>query len=455
MNTRTRFDLSLTILLPLIIAGGAVFALVVTHLVMAPQAVSSTAEGNQLFWMATNVGVCTFIASAIAVRWLLGPMQDFLKKSTKLEVLVPIQPSDETKGTSQPELTHFGNIMAQVTQVLDKLEAQALFPNIVGQSKAMRGVLSQTLKVAPTDATVLLLGESGTGKELFARAIHDHSKRASGPFIAINCAAIPDGLLESELFGHEKGAFTGADARRMGKFEQADGGTLFLDEIGDMPLDTQAKILRAMETGQCERVGGNSPVRFNVRFIAATNRDLSQMMEEKKFREDLYHRLNVFPLQLPPLRARQEDIPLLATRFLDEAGEGCEISSEALQTLMAAPWGGNVRELKNSLARAAVLCGNTCITPAHLSVRIESQNQDIAFQQVESRGLDNWLGDMEKAAIISALTRSGGVQVRAAEILGIKERSLWHRVKKYEVDPTALRGDAASFLAKKASKIEE
>ena len=245
--------------------------------------------------------------------------------------------------------------------------------------------------------------------------------------MAVNCAAIPEGLLESELFGHEKGAFTGAAARKIGKFEQASGGTLFLDEIGDMAVQTQAKILRVLETRQCDRVGGNRPVCIDVRIVAATHRDLPAMIRQGTFREDLFHRLNVFPIHLPALRDRREDIPLLAERFLDAIRPGARLSVEALQRLLAHDWPGNVRELKNTVERAAVLTGESEIRPEHLPGLTGMGPVEVQGSG-EAVDLDARLEAYEKSMIEAALSRTGGVQARAAALLGIKERSLWHRV---------------------------
>ncbi len=336
-------------------------------------------------------------------------------------------------------------VFDQVTELLSKVEARQLFPDIIGQSKVMRGVLNQIVKVAPKDSTVLITGETGTGKELIARSIHQHSKRQDYPFVAINCAAIPEGLLESELFGHEKGAFTGANTKKPGKFELADRGTLFLDEIGDMPLETQAKVLRAIEENTIERVGAIKPIKVNVRFIAATNRNLEKMVESSLFRQDLYYRLNVFSILLPPLRQRREDIPLFAEKFLNEMGKDLHISSEALQLLMANDWPGNVRELRNALESAAVLAENR-ILPANLPVSID-RGRRISGSAMHSKkspsethgsgndsNLDMRIKNFERSSIVDALRQSGGVQIKAAMILGIKERSLWHRIKKYQIN---------------------
>ncbi|MDR1305633.1 MAG: sigma-54 dependent transcriptional regulator, partial [Verrucomicrobiales bacterium] len=242
---------------------------------------------------------------------------------------------------------------------------------IIGSSPAMQQIYKLIGQVAPTDATVLVTGESGTGKELVAHAIHANSKRDRALFMAINCAAIPENLLESELFGHEKGAFTGALAQRLGRFEQCDGGTLFLDEIGEMPLGVQAKLLRVLQDGEVLRVGGRQPVRVSVRIIAATNRDLGAAARNKEFREDLFYRLNVFSINLPPLRMRSGDISGLVTFFMNKwrtrnHGGPVKISADALAVLTAYHWPGNVRELENSIQRAAILAGGDTITPKDL-----------------------------------------------------------------------------------------
>ncbi len=324
--------------------------------------------------------------------------------------------------------------------MLSKVEARELFPEIIGQSKVMRGIFSQILKVAPTDATVLITGESGTGKELVAQSIYQHSLRKEGPFIKLNCVAIPEGLLESELFGHEKGSFTGATTQKRGKFELAHGGTILLDEIGDMPLTTQAKLLRVLQEKEFERVGGTKPIRVDIRIIASTNKNLMKLVQEGRFREDLFYRLNVFALHLPPLRDRRDDVPSLAQNFVETAPKPAEISPGALQTLMGFNWPGNVRELKNVIERAAVMAENGVIEPQHLPVQVSGGLVGQAMQEVsEQANLDDRLAEIEKRLIIDALMRADGVQVKAAQILGIKERSLWHRVKKYEIDVTTIK----------------
>jgi formate hydrogenlyase transcriptional activator len=243
----------------------------------------------------------------------------------------------------------------------EEIDHSSMFEEIVGSSDVIRNILKQVAKVAPSDSTVLVLGETGTGKELIARAIHKRSKRSSRAFITVNCAAIPTSLIASELFGHEKGAFTGAMQRRLGRFELADGGTIFLDEIGDLPAETQVALLRVLQEGEIERVGGSQSISVDVRVLAATNRDLKAAMAAGTFRQDLFYRLNVFPLQIPSLRERMEDIPLLVTylieRYAKKAGKQIRnIQKETLELFQAYDWPGNIRELQNVIQRAIVLC---------------------------------------------------------------------------------------------------
>ena len=245
---------------------------------------------------------------------------------------------------------------------------QEVFEGIVGRSAALRKVLDQVQTVAPTDSTVLIEGETGTGKELVARAIHAHSLRRAGAFVKMNCAAIPRELLESEIFGHEKGAFTGAVARKIGRFESADGGTLFMDEIGDMPLDLQAKLLRVLQEQEFERVGGTITQRVNVRIVAATNQDLDRLVSEKQFRSDLFYRLNVFPVLIPPLRDRRDDIPLLVAHFVSTYAQRMnkhieKIPSDAMEALLDHEWPGNIRELQNFVERSVILTTGRILNP--------------------------------------------------------------------------------------------
>lgn len=312
------------------------------------------------------------------------------------------------------------------------------FGNIIGRSPAMQKVFETLALVAPSDATVLINGESGTGKELIAGALHHNSNRKSGPFVKVNCAALHENLLESELFGHEKGAFTGADSRRPGRFELADGGTLFLDEIGDMSLPTQAKILRVLQEGELERLGGNQTLRVDVRLVAATHRDLNKMVEEEKFRQDLFFRLSVVPVELPPLRERTEDIPVLADFFLHHYCKKNKkdirgFHPQTLVLLVRYSWPGNVRELENTIERAVILCLGEQITPRELPPQMLPED----FQQVavHSSSTDGGLTlkDMEKETIRATLERTGGNKSRAAKLLGIARQTLLNKVKEYEL----------------------
>jgi two-component system, NtrC family, response regulator AtoC len=310
------------------------------------------------------------------------------------------------------------------------------FEELVGSSQAFVRALEAARRVAPTDVTVLIEGESGTGKELLAQAIHLRSARKNGPIVAVNCAAIPEGLLESELFGHERGAFTGAIRTRVGRFEIARGGTLLLDEIGDMPLAMQAKILRALEERKISRVGSERSIDVDVRIIAATNQTLSQLVDSGRFRADLFYRLRGIQLRLPPLRERLDDLPELIDAFLDRARRklsrtSTTLSNEALQCLWTYAWPGNVRELKHVL-EGAVLLSDGVILPEHLPPAIQTP----AVQDrgpASGRTLDETMEDVERQLIVDALGRANGVQVRAARLLGITEQSLWYRMKKYGI----------------------
>ncbi|MHC4915794.1 MAG: sigma 54-interacting transcriptional regulator [Planctomycetota bacterium] len=297
---------------------------------------------------------------------------------------------------------------------------------MVGSGEAMRRVYAVIEKAAPLDVTVLVTGESGTGKELVAGAVHQNSPRCDGPLVAVNCAAIPGELVESELFGHEKGAFTGAAARRQGRFEQAHEGTLFLDEIGDLPAASQAKLLRVLEDKKVTRVGGAEPVAVDVRIVAATNRDLRAEADAGRFRQDLLFRLEVVRVDLPPLRSRSEDIPELAAFFLDryraKAGRRVEgLSPAAVEKLLSYDWPGNIRELKNVLERAVILGSGTRIEAEEILLREAAAKPE----HVET------LAEVEKRQIERAMTLAGGNKKRAAEILGIPRSSLYNRLKEY------------------------
>jgi transcriptional regulator with PAS, ATPase and Fis domain len=352
-------------------------------------------------------------------------------------------PQERSHGGAPTDLEQMGFIFPQITNYLSKSESREKFPDIFAQSKIMRSIFSQILKVAPTDATVLVSGESGTGKELIATSLYEHSLRNGKPFVKLNCVAIPEGLLESELFGHEKGAFTGATAQKQGKFELANKGTIFLDEIGDMPMATQAKLLRALQEKEFERVGGTKPIKVDVRFIAATNKNLANMVKNGEFREDLFYRLNVFSIHLPPLRERREDISVILEQMMKDLPRPAQVSSTALQFLMAYSWPGNIRELRNVIERSALMAENGIIEPAHLPPHILTTrglaSQSFPLEVSEESSLDDRLRDLEKLMILEAMIKAGGVQVMAAQLLGIKERSLWHRIKKHQIDVPTIK----------------
>lgn len=308
---------------------------------------------------------------------------------------------------------------------------------MVGNSPAMQQLQQSIRQVAPEKATVLVAGETGTGKELVARAIHAGSPRSSGLFVAVNCAAIPHEMLESELFGHEKGAFTGAIKERIGKFELADGGTLFLDEITEMPMQLQAKLLRALQENVIERVGGNHPISVDIRVVAATNRNPRDAIKEGKLREDLYYRLNVFRIDLPALKERKTDIEALARHFL--ARRHVEISGAAVNALIQYDWPGNVRELENVLERAAIISGNQTILPHHLPAEMvnESGTAEQVPEGVAITGnplaLPNAVELLERRLITEALVVTQGNKSRAAKLLEISERSLWYKLSQYQM----------------------
>jgi formate hydrogenlyase transcriptional activator len=305
-------------------------------------------------------------------------------------------------------------------------ESRSGFEGIIGSSAALREVLDQIRTVAPTDSTVLIEGETGTGKELIAQAIHTNSRRRDRPFVKLNCAAIPLGLLESELFGHERGAFTGAVAQKLGRFEAADGGTLFLDEIGDIPLELQAKLLRVLQEQEFERLGSTYTRRVNVRVVAATNQDLAGLVAEKLFRMDLYYRLNVFPIALPPLRHRLEDIPLLVAHFVNRYTTSMakrieKITSAAMEALVRYPWPGNVRELQNFIERAVILTNGNVLRTTPLPSHAAFPTEPIT------------LADAERDHILSALRDSNwvvGGAAGAAARLGVKRTTLISKMRK-------------------------
>ncbi len=349
--------------------------------------------------------------------------------------------------------------MKQVVSYQPLLESEDYDLGIVGRSDAMQQVFKLIGQVAASDATALITGESGTGKELVARAIYHHSERSTQPFLAVNCAAIPEQLLESELFGHERGAFTGATMQRIGKFEQCNKGTIFLDEIGDMTPPTQTKILRVLQSGTFERVGGNQPIQVNVRVIAATNKPLEQAVAARQFREDLFYRLNVVRIHIPPLRERREDIPLLVNYFLkktarDQQREPKSIASAAVKALEKYHWPGNVRELENIIRRAHVIAKSGAILPGDLPAEVTGQgvaNIPVSASLTDGSAADaallarqlfhiakrdpklKVLPAVERELVIEALKDTDNNQVQAAKLLGITRATLRKRIEKFGI----------------------
>lgn len=338
------------------------------------------------------------------------------------------------------------NLIIRVSRLLDAQEVknkckileesclQEHGHNLVGSSSEMQQIHSLIGQVAPTNTTVLITGESGTGKELAARAIHMSSKRANRPFVSINCAAIPEGLMESELFGHERGAFTGADQRRKGKFELADNGTLLLDELGDLPLPLQAKLLRVLQESSFERVGGSKSINVDVRIIACTSKNLVEEAEAERFRRDLLYRLQVITLEMPPLRNHREDIGELCTFFLEELcathGKSVCIADDAVRCLQQYDFPGNARELRNLMERAFVLCRSKRITAADLPTEMRGQNDEAE----DDLSLRHALEQAERKCLRNALRHSRGNRTEAARILGISRKNLWEKMKIHAIE---------------------
>jgi Nif-specific regulatory protein len=315
-----------------------------------------------------------------------------------------------------------------------QLKGRYSLPNIIGTSDTMQEVFEAVHRVADSKATVILYGESGTGKELIAKAIHYMSPRSKEPFIKFNCASIPEGLLESELFGHEKGAFTGAIAIRKGRFELADRGTILLDEVGDLPLNLQPKILRVLQEREFERVGGEKTTKVDVRLIAATSRNLEELVFKGKFREDLFYRLNVVPIFMPALKERKEDIPLLVefflARFNDENKKHVTLSPEALRVLADYSWPGNVRELENTMERLVVMSERDTIRPSDLPINTKLPSADAVLQKESLRA---GIEDIEKSSILDALEKTGWIQAKAARVIGLTPRQIGYKMKKYGI----------------------
>jgi len=333
------------------------------------------------------------------------------------------------------------NLQAENIRLKQDLKEKFEIHNMVGKSNAMQEVYSMIEQVADSNATVLIRGESGTGKELVAHAIHYNSVRAQKPFIKVNCNAFPETLLETELFGHEKGAFTGAGERKIGRFEWAEGGTLFLDEIGDFPVSLQVKMLRVLQTREFERLGGRETIKANVRLIVATNKNLEEAIKHKTFREDLYYRINVFPIFLPPLRERKDDIMLLADYFLEKFSKEngkhiSRISTPAIEMLASYHWPGNIRELENCMERAVLLCNEGVIRSEHLPPSLQMVDTD---QAPKTGTFMEIIKNKEKELLVDALKKSRGHQKNAAKFLGLSERIFNYKIKKYGIHPKEYR----------------
>jgi len=387
--------------------------------------------------------ITAFASVETAISAMKRGAFDYITKPFKNdEVLVVLNNATERR-----------RLVAENRALRQNLQASAnRFGGIIGRSGRMRQIFDMVLQVAPSRATVMIQGESGTGKELIARALHVHSTRAEKPFVTVNSGNLPPDLLESNLFGHVKGAFTGAVYPKKGLFELADKGTIFFDEIGNVPLDTQAKLLRVIQEREFMRLGGVETIRVDVRIIAATNVDLQHMMEEGRFREDLYYRLNVINLQLPPLRDRKEDIPLLVQHFLEKYGvenhkAGLEVTPEALDVLADYDWPGNVRELENTIERAVVLANAPRIDSDLIPENIRT-NRSFRMPQInvppEGIPFREVVSEFEKNLIESTLEAAGGVQKRAAELLQIKPTTLNEMIKRYDIHPKKRKAEAES-----------
>lgn len=386
---------------------------------------------------ATPVIVMTAFGSVeTAVEAMKAGAADFVTKPFSLDhLLTVVQKALEVR-----------KLRAENQSLREQLGFRYEFDNIVGRSPAMQEVFATITRVAPTRGTVLLAGESGVGKDLIARAIHYHSPRRDKPFVKINCTALPENLMESELFGYEKGAFTGAVASKPGKFEQADTGTVMLDEIGDVPPVIQVKLLRVLQERELERLGSNKTKHIDVRVVAATNVDLRQALENGTFREDLYYRLNVLPINIPPLRQRKEDIPFLASHFVrkvsEDLGRPCGLSQSGIDRLMEWEWPGNVRELENVIERSIVLCSGDELRAA--DIRIDTTRQKAEQQAVSGflpAGMN--LDQYEQSIIREALQRAAGNKSQAARLLGITRNALRYRLSQMGMEDDSSRATEA------------
>lgn len=371
--------------------------------------------------------ITAFGTTEAAIEAMKSGAYDYINKPFKIdEIRLIVEKALEKKRLSE-----------EVSLLRKKVKATYRLENIIGQSPQMQELFRLIPKVAQTTSNVLIIGESGSGKELVAAALHNLSNRKDRNLVAINCAAFPEGLLESELFGHMRGAFTGALHNKQGLFEIADGGSLFLDEIGEMPINLQAKLLRVLENGSFRRVGGITDIKVDVRVISATNKDVKEEIASGRFREDLYYRLNVIPIQIPPLRERKEDIPLLVEHFLRKiSNQPRKVTPEAMRMFMGNPWKGNVRELENVIERTALLTEKEEITPADLPNEILGYTGDTKeIPELTEAGIDidAIIGDIETRYLLKALEKSGGVKKEAAKLLNLSFRSFRHRLSKYKI----------------------
>jgi two-component system response regulator PilR (NtrC family) len=371
--------------------------------------------------------ITAFGTTEAAIEAMKSGAYDYINKPFKIdEIRLIVEKAIEKKRLSE-----------EVSLLRKKVKTTCRLENIIGQSPQMQELFRLIPKVAQSTSNVLIVGESGSGKELVAAALHNLSNRKDRNFVAVNCAAFPEGLLESELFGHMRGSFTGALHNKQGLFEIADSGSLFLDEIGEMPINLQAKLLRVLENGSFRRVGGTTDIKVDVRVISATNKDVKEELAFSRFREDLYYRLNVVPIHIPPLRERKEDIPLLVEHFLRKiSSQPRKITSEAMRTLVSYPWKGNVRELENVIERTVLLTEKEEITPAELPSEIlgyTDNTKEIPELTEAGIDIDAIIGDLEKRYLLKALEKSGGVKKEAAKLLNLSFRSFRHRLSKYEI----------------------
>jgi DNA-binding NtrC family response regulator len=396
--------------------GSQEFDLVITDLKMAPLDGLELLKATKKVSSDTEVVLMTAYASVqTAIEAMKQGAYDYIIKPFDLEEM----------GLLVDKIAEKRRLVIENRQLREDLRSKGDREMVLGSSPKMRQVMSMVAKVAQSDVTVLIRGESGTGKELVAEAIHRRSPRLQGPMVVVNCAALAETLLESELFGHEKGAFTGAIKKKLGRFELAHGGSIFLDEVGDISPGLQAKLLRVLQEKKFVRVGGTETIAVDVRLIAATNRNLEQAIREGKFREDLYYRLSVFPIEVPSLRERPQDIPPLVEHFLKAHGRGLDdMDRNTMDQLVAYHWPGNVRELQNVIERAVILAGSDRIETSHLPFLTSSEAPDPS-----ARGELN-LEQLERDSILRALRQSGGNKTEAARLLGITRRALYSRMER-------------------------